>query len=84
MSRYKISLNELRQLNRKTYFQLNKSKQKSDKAKIKELEGELKSLQGLLEDAELESQVWKKMVDIAERELGVSIKKNSGIRRQLK
>ncbi|UZR96311.1 hypothetical protein [Chondrinema litorale] len=95
MSWYKISMNKLRQLNRNYYFQLEKTfapmKQpnlKSDKAKVKQLEAELKLLQGKLQDAELESKVWKKMVEIAERELGVGIKlaaaKNSGIRRQLK
>ena len=85
MSLYKISMNELRQLNRNAYFQLEKTfapmKQpnlKSDKARVKQLEAELKLLQGKLQDAELESKVWKKMVEIAERELGVSIKKNSG------
>jgi|GEM_PF-2555705 len=92
MRKYDITLNELRYLNRKYYLEvldkntgdMSRRDKKNDKERIAELESQLKEMKKRLDDSELEAAVWSKMVDIAERELGVSIKKNSGIRRRLK
>ena len=92
MRKYDITLNELRNLNRKYYLEvldkntgdMSRRDKKNDKERIAELESQLKEMKKRLDDSELEAAVWSKMVDIAERELGVSIKKNAGIKRRLK
>jgi len=89
-SRYDMSLNELRKLNRIYYLEVTKQnvcimptkEKKTDKERIAELEAQLKETEKRLDDAELEKAVWSKMVDIAEKELGINIKKNSGMARR--
>ena len=90
MMKYGITFNELRKLNRKYYLELldknnedmpGKNK-KNDKERITELESQLKEMKKRLDDSALEAAVWSKMVDIAEKEFGVDIKKNAGSQRR--
>ena len=52
----------------------------SDKLKIKELKTRIHQLEHLVSDLQLEKKALDKLIELAEREYKISIKKNSGLR----
>ena len=56
-------------------------RKQSQTEKIKELEKQLKQTQKALQDEKVKSRAYEIMVDIAEKELSISIRKKSGAKR---
>ena len=50
----------------------------------KSLEAKVKELEKALEQAKLEKEAWRKMVEVAERDLKINIQKKSGTKRSKK
>jgi len=55
----------------------------NDKTKIKELKTRVYQLEHLVSDLQLERRALEKLIELAEREYKISIKKNSGPRRSM-